>query len=415
LKQFGKQALAIFLNLAVSSNQLLADLPPITFESAEWVPYRTVGANPASGWQLLSGNASVSPSGAGFNGGKALRLPANDQQNTKLTRSVSWNVADKTAFIDLKIKPSANPSGSLSTFIANGTELAFQVPQGSNVGEVWVYHGNDPLSTPTINPQQWIKTVGTFNVSGTTATAYQRITLRHDYQRNLWDLFIEGKLAAVNLAFDGRSPNLTSLDFYGSRAGDTLIDDLSALTTNMLFPDADKDGLPDAWETANGSNPNLYDRDQFKPGTTTPFIGLYMDSLWTTGAVNGNAPVVTSGGIPPLSILGSHQPVGALKGALSVGGDGAANYSMPIDLPKGTGGMEPKLSLNYSSNEGNGLLGMGWSIGGMQSITRGPANFKEDCNYSGGLNFGELFTQRFRRYNELLQALQQLPALLAHA
>jgi len=36
-------------------------------------------------------------------------------------------------------------------------------------------------------------------------------------------------------------------------------------------------------------------------------------------------------------------------------------------------------------------------------------------NYSGGLNFGELFTQRFRRYNELLQALQQLPALLAHA
>ena len=382
------QVCTVFLNFALFSNQLLADLPPITFDSAEWIPLQTVGANPASGWNLLAGDASVSPVGAGFNGGKALSIPINPPQSTKLLRSVPWNAADSTAFIDLKIKPSADPSGSLSTFVANGTQLAFQVPQGASVGEIWLYHGGDSLANPATNPQQWVKTVGTFNVSGTTATAFQRITLRHDYQRNIWDLFIEGKLAAVNLAFDNRAPNLTNLEFYGGCKGETLIDDLSALTTNMLFPDADKDGLPDAWEIANGSNPNLYDRDLLKPGTSTPFIGLYMDSLWPTGSVNASAPIITSGGIPPLSILSAHQPVTAVKGALSIGGDGAMTYSLPIDIPKGTAGMEPKISLNYSSSGGNGIAGIGWSIGGLQSITRGAASNAKD-KFTGAVRFDQ--------------------------
>ena len=378
-----ENALAIFVNFAFTANQLLAQLPPETFDATEWVPYQAVGQGSQPGWQLAAGNAVVSEAGEGFNGGQALRLPVNSVERTKITRAVTWDVNEKTAFIDFRLKPAADPTGSYSSFSVNGTQLAFQVPAGATHGEIWVLNGADTLGTPNANPTQWIKTAGNFEVAGTAATGYSRVTLRQDYLHNIWDLFVDGKLVAVNLAFEGRAANLSSIDFYGSQIGDTFIDELSALTANMLFTDSDKDGLPDDWEIANGSNPFLYDRDTINPATGQSFLDSYVDSLWPAGAAPTNAAniIPPSAGIPPLTVLGQHQAVGALKGSLSVGGDGSASYSVPIDIPKGTGGMEPKLSLNYSSNGGNGIMGLGWSLGGLQTITRGPSSVAKDGEF----------------------------------
>ena len=358
-------------------------MPPETFDSLIWIPYQTVGLGAQPSWQLSTGNAQVSGPSDGFNGGQALRLPVDRGHRTKLTRAVTWDVNEKTAFIDFRIKPAADPTGSYSSFSVNGTQLAFQVPTGSPRGEIWVLNGADGPGTPNANPTQWIKTAGSFEVSGTSATEYFRVTLRQDYSRNLWDLFVGGKLVAVNLAFDGRAANLTAIDFYGSQIGDTLVDELSAQTGNMLFTDSDKDGLPDNWEIANGSNPFLYDREAINPLTGKSFLDAYLDSLWPSGIAPTNAAniVPPTAGIPPLTILGQHQAVGALKGSLSVSGDGSASYSVPIDVPKGTGGMEPKLSLNYSSNGANGVMGLGWSLGGLQAITRGPSSAAKDGEF----------------------------------
>ncbi len=378
MNQICKTTVAGFLNFTLLANQILADLPPITFDTAEWVPMQSVGNGSTPGWLLASGSANISAVGTGMNGGKALRLPANAlQERTKITREVSWDANEKTAFIDFQLKPAADPSGSFSTFSVNGTQLAFQVPSNSSKGEVWVLHGSDTQGT---NPQQWMKTAGTFDVNSTAAVSYFRVTLRQDYLRNLWDLFIDGKLVAVNLAFEGRGANLTSMDFYGSKVGDTLVDDLSAQTANMLFQDSDKDGLPDSWETANGSNPLVYDRDSVNPATQKSFLDGYMDFLWGVPGTNGGNVSPPPVGIPPLT-LGTHQAVGAMKGSLSVGSDGNANYSVPIDLPKGTGGMEPKLSLGYSSSGGNGIVGVGWSLTGLQRITRGPSSAAKDGTF----------------------------------
>lgn len=383
MNYLAKAALTVISCTAIWTNLLMAYLPPISFESPEYNPGEMLGVGNGTGWSLASGNASISANGQGFDGGQALKLEANAEQEPLLVRDIDWNAADKVAFIDLQIKPAADPEGSLASFHSNGTQLAFQVPPGANSGNIWVYNG----SSGETNPAQWAKTVGTFSLSenGLTADGYTRITLRHDYQRNVWDLFVGGKLAAANLDYEGRGANLEKIELYGSRIGDTLIDDLTVDPANTMFPDADKDGLPDAWETANGSNPNLYDRDEINPITGKSHLDGYMDSLWL-GGLNGNAPLPPQGSIPPVTILGIHQPVTSLKGSMSVGGDGAMTYSIPVDIPKGTAGMEPKISLSYSSGAGNGIAGVGWSLSGFQSITRGPASLQKD-GFEGAVRF----------------------------
>ncbi len=63
------------------------------------------------------------------------------------------------------------------------------------------------------------------------------------------------------------------------------------------------------------------------------------------------------------------QSVGAIEGQGGVSG-GAASYSIPISLPPGRAGMQPNVSLNYSSRSGNSTVGMGWSLSASSSINR---------------------------------------------
>lgn len=51
--------------------------------------------------------------------------------------------------------------------------------------------------------------------------------------------------------------------------------------------------------------------------------------------------------------------------------NGQFRYSIPIVVPPGRAGMEPRLSLQYSSDRRQDMLGwVGWSIGGLSQITR---------------------------------------------
>ncbi|MCV6622749.1 MAG: discoidin domain-containing protein [Cellvibrionaceae bacterium] len=61
---------------------------------------------------------------------------------------------------------------------------------------------------------------------------------------------------------------------------------------------------------------------------------------------------------------------GASAGSFRVSESGAATYSMPIMAAAGVAGVSPEVSLNYSSQAGNGPVGMGWSIGGLSAISR---------------------------------------------
>ncbi|MES0488379.1 MAG: RHS repeat-associated core domain-containing protein [Leptospirales bacterium] len=50
--------------------------------------------------------------------------------------------------------------------------------------------------------------------------------------------------------------------------------------------------------------------------------------------------------------------------------DGSFSHGITIEIPPGTAGMQPSISLGYNSNGGNGLVGKGWSLSGFATISR---------------------------------------------
>ncbi|GAB4195756.1 MAG: hypothetical protein Tsb002_28520 [Wenzhouxiangellaceae bacterium] len=62
--------------------------------------------------------------------------------------------------------------------------------------------------------------------------------------------------------------------------------------------------------------------------------------------------------------------VGAMRGDFRVDESGAAAYVIPIATAPSGGSLSPQLALSYHSQSGNGIAGMGWSLGGVSMITR---------------------------------------------
>ena len=78
--------------------------------------------------------------------------------------------------------------------------------------------------------------------------------------------------------------------------------------------------------------------------------------------------------------------VGTLPGEFTVDANGAATYRIPIEVPPGTAGLEPELALSYSSQQEDGMLGVGWSLTGLSAISRCAATQAQD-GFSGAVRF----------------------------
>ena len=120
-------------------------------------------------------------------------------------------------------------------------------------------------------------------------------------------------------------------------------------------------------------------------------VGTHSITLTVTdsnGLTASDTVVITiEDGIDEYDLSEDSTFVGTTKGEFSVN-QGTANYSLKIDVPPGVAGMEPKLSLNYSSGAGNGYMGVGWNIGGVSAVTRCPQTEAVDgVNHKFGVKY----------------------------
>ena len=116
-------------------------------------------------------------------------------------------------------------------------------------------------------------------------------------------------------------------------------------------------------------------------------IRCSMVVLWVLFACHG--PVLKAAGAspekPPLPALPpdmtasvSSSRIGATTGEFRVDESGSATYSIPILTAPASGGVQPQISLDYSSQAASSELGPGWALGGVSTITRCPQTMEQD-------------------------------------
>src|SRR3954471_8663023 len=91
----------------------------------------------------------------------------------------------------------------------------------------------------------------------------------------------------------------------------------------------------------------------------------------------------SASGSAPGTTTTNTVPAGATAGTFSISSTGEATYVMPLVTMPGRAGVEPQLSLTYDSAGGDGVLGVGFSLGGLSAITRCPSNLASDGEIRG--------------------------------
>ena len=74
--------------------------------------------------------------------------------------------------------------------------------------------------------------------------------------------------------------------------------------------------------------------------------------------------------IPTDDFFTETQPIGTVNVDVGVSKSGQASVNIPIDVPPGRLGMEPNLSISYSSGGQSGILGMGFMLNGFSMIEK---------------------------------------------
>ena len=116
-------------------------------------------------------------------------------------------------------------------------------------------------------------------------------------------------------------------------------------------------------------------------------IGMPAAHGWPAAAATtfgaDTPPVAPAALSAPANAVVPASSAGYLEGSGSVGPDGSYNYAIPVDVPAGRAGMQPGLALRYSSRDGDGPQGMGWSLSGLSRISRCPSTLATEGKVAG--------------------------------
>jgi RHS repeat-associated protein len=173
-------------------------------------------------------------------------------------------------------------------------------------------------------------------------------------------------------------------DFDGDGYADILIQQQSN-ALNMLANGSANGTIGTATALTNGAgawNSTAYNVIVGRFGSQ---VGLYLQATgasgtnYYTGNITGGSVSYYASALQTAAVLPAPTTsVGSTPASADVTPNGAASYSIPIQLPKGTAGLTPSLSLTYSSSSGNGLVGVGWNLAGLGIIARCPQTLAQD-------------------------------------
>ncbi|MBI4625712.1 MAG: Ig-like domain-containing protein, partial [Verrucomicrobia bacterium] len=256
----------------------------IDFEAAEG--YQLGSLHGQGGW-TVTGTADVTDAAA-LRGVRAVVLAATTPA-TKISYVFPASAGQPIVFVDVFAKMivgGATTPGSLLEVEGARVTLLPDAAQG----EVAVFN-SDGFGGGT-----WQRTGFKIALTATGQTAgWLRLTVREDFVARKWDLYVSGRLVAADLGFaDPAAAGFTRLALTGVATAPTVLDDLFAGFDNPLFPDADKDGLDDAWEAQHGFNLALNDRAGDPDGDGWTNVQEYQLGTDPNNYYNGTLPELTS-------------------------------------------------------------------------------------------------------------------------
>jgi RHS repeat-associated protein len=171
--------------------------------------------------------------------------------------------------------------------------------------------------------------------------------------------------ACSDVLLQSKNASKSSYLLPGNTAG-AIFGTGSALASNVTWS-SDSYHILAANFSGGGHNAGVYLQTLTPAGTNYSAVDINGASV----TVTPHNPATSTGVVPP-------SAVGRTPGTFSVSNLGSATYGIPIVVPPGVAKVQPSLSLVYRSGAPNGLLGVGWSIGGLSEIERCKKTLDQD-------------------------------------
>ncbi|MDR0237798.1 polymorphic toxin type 47 domain-containing protein [Acinetobacter sp.] len=103
------------------------------------------------------------------------------------------------------------------------------------------------------------------------------------------------------------------------------------------------------------------------------------------------------------AIAAETEIAGSLKGDANVSSQGVLSYGIPVSIPTSLNGFVPKLALNYNGQSSDGVMGIGWSISGLSTISRCQSG---DTEPSRNMTIAEIVNYEASKFNGGKQAFE---------
>ena len=308
----GARNAQVSIATSTADPRTLAAIYRTDFESAEG--YAAGPLDGQGGWMTGFGTAEITGEDH-ISGAFAARLKPSYSDQPFVEHDFDTDPSRPVVFVDFygKLVADADPAAAGSF----GTDSAWvDLQELDGRGEIFVFDGD-------WGSGGWVDTGASVPLDGNRAMArWTRFTLRMNYARRTWDLYVDGRMVVAELTFnDPTTDRLFGFWFCGHSSQPSSLDFFYAGYDNPLFADADRDGMDDAWEIQHGLDPGLDDQNRDLDGD-----GLDNVQEYVLGTDPQNADSDGDGLPDGWEVAHGFNPLAAADGMAESAGDGLPDW-----------------------------------------------------------------------------------------